>query len=200
MAFFEERLDPCYSFGARGGPVFSTTVNKSTSGQRFANRNWTYPLHRYDISEGVKTKADFDRIRAFFYNVYGRADGFRFKDWADYEATAQPATLVTGSTYQLLKRYTTGARSFDRPIQKPVTVAAFRTRTGVTTSISPTVDLTTGQITVTGHTSGDTYSWTGEFDVPVTFVNDQLEAEIVNRGSAGLLIEWPSIQLEEFRL
>jgi uncharacterized protein (TIGR02217 family) len=106
MAFFEQRLAECYSFGATGGPCFSTTVNKTTSGQRYANRNWVYPLHRFDITEGVRSKDDFDTLRAFFYNVFGRADGFRFKDHADFEATSAPATLISGSIYQLIKRYT----------------------------------------------------------------------------------------------
>ena len=31
----------------------------------------------------MKDETDFAEIRAFFYNVAGQFDGFRFKDWAD---------------------------------------------------------------------------------------------------------------------
>jgi uncharacterized protein (TIGR02217 family) len=197
MAFFEHRLEDCYSFGARGGPMFSTEVVKTFGGQRYANGNWAYPLHLYDISAGVKTEADFADLRAFFFNVGGRRDAFRFKDWADYRATRQPLSVITaGSVYQLLRRYTSGPRTFDRPIYKPVAgLTVYRNGS----AIAPAVATTTGRVTVTGHSSGDVYTWTGEFDVPVAFVNDQLEHEIVNKGRDGLLISWPSIQLEETR-
>ena len=49
MSFFEARLPERFSFGARGGPLFSTEVVKTTGGQRFANKNWLMPLHRYDV-------------------------------------------------------------------------------------------------------------------------------------------------------
>jgi hypothetical protein len=55
----------------------------------------------------------------------------------------------------------------------------------VTSTITPTIDYTTGQATVTGHVAGDTYTWTGQFDVPVAFVNDSMEAQIINKGRDG---------------
>lgn len=192
------RLKDCYSFGARGGPMFSTEVVKTQGGQAYANANWLQPLHIYDISAGVKTEEAFADITDLFYNVGGRRDAFRFKDWADFRATLEPLTLVTGSIYQLNRSYVSGSRTFVRPINKPVAgkVAVFRN--GV--SISPTIDTATGRVTVSGHTPGDVYRWTGEFDVRVAFVSDQLERTILNKGRSGLLIDWPSIQLEERRL
>lgn len=197
MADFEERLSTCYSLGARGGPMFSTEVTKTTGGQAYTNRNWTMPLHRYDITQAVREEADFAELREFFFNVGGRADAFRFKDLADYRATAQPLAAVTvGTLYQLTKVYTRGARSFSRTINKPVnSIAVFRNGS----SISPTIDYTTGRVTISGHTGGDVYTWTGEFDVRVAFTSDAMEHEIVNKGSGGLLIQWPSIQVEERR-
>lgn len=201
MAFFEQRLPERFAFGARGGPMWSTEVVKTVGGQRFANANWSMPLHLYDVSQGIKTQEDFDIIRAFHYNVGGRRDGFRFKDWSDYKAVAQPTSLIVTDTYQLLKRYTSGSRTFDRAIYKPVTVVVTRTPLiGSAVVISPTVDLNTGQIAVTGHTTGDVYTWSGEFDVPVAFVQDQLEAVIENKNQHdGFLISWPSVQVEETR-
>lgn len=201
MSFFDSRLPERFAFGARGGPMWSTEVVETTGGQRFANANWLYPLHVYDVSEGVKTQADFDEIRAFHYNVGGRRDGFRFKDWSDYQADDQPTAFISGSTYQLFKRYSSGSRDFDRPIYKPVTVSVVRDPLmGPIVPISPTIDYDTGRITVSGHTTGDVYRWSGQFDVPVAFLNDQMEAIIENRNvSAGFLISWPSIQLKETR-
>ncbi len=202
MSFFEDRLPPRFSFGAKGGPAFSTEVVKTQGGQRYANKNWTMPLHRYDVSENVKTQDDFDEIRAFFYNVSGQFDGFRFKDWADYRATAQPLTaIVTGSTYQMTRAYVFGARTFSRPIYKPNSSATFtRTRSGVTSTITPSYSTTTGIVTVTGHVTNDTYKWTGEFDVPVAFTSDMCEASIDNKSAGQFVISWPNVQVEEIRL
>jgi hypothetical protein len=48
---------------------------------------------------------------------------------------------------------------------------------------------------------GDTYTWAGEFDVPVCFTSDQMEAQIASRHPSGeYLVNWPSIELEEIRL
>lgn len=203
MSFFDERLDDCYSFGARGGPVFSTEVVKTAGGQRYVNKNWTLPLHRYDISQAIKREEDFEVIRAFFYNVSGQFDGFRFKDWADYKATNQPLTLISSATYQLTRVYVRGVRTYTRNITRPVSSIVVKRRSsgGTITTISPTIDYATGHVTVSGHSSGDTYTWTGEFDVPVAFTSDVLEAVIENKnpGVDQLLIRWPSIQLEEIR-
>jgi uncharacterized protein (TIGR02217 family) len=202
MSFFESRLPERFSFGAKGGPVFSTEVVKTAGGQRYANKNWLMPLHRFDVSENVKTQDDYDAIRAFFYNVAGQFDGFRFKDWSDYRATAQPLTaIVSGSTYQMTRAYIFGARTFSRPIYKPNAGASFtRTRSAVTSSISASYSTTTGVVTVSGHVSGDTYAWTGEFDVPVAFTSDMCEASIDNKSGGQFVISWPNVQVEEIRL
>ena len=201
MSLFAERLPDCYSFGAKGGPKFSTEVNRTQGGQRFANRNWTYPLHVWDISHGIKTKEDFEILREFFYNVAGQADAFLFKDHADFEATLQPLVLISGTTYQTYRAYIRGTRPFLRKITRPrATIVVKRNRAGTITTLSPTISYTTGQVTVTGHVSGDTYTWTGQFDIPVVFTTDFMEVVIENkRGDGQLLMRWPTAQVEEVR-
>lgn len=203
MSFFENRLPERLSFGARGGPAFSTEVVKTQGGQRSSNRNWLFPLHRFDVSHGVKSEEDFDEIRSFFYNVSGQFDGFRFKDWADYKANRQPLTTITlGTSYQLNRQYVRGSRTFNRPIYKPVSGTIVVYRNG--SVIAPAVSTTTGVVSITGHTGGDFYTWSGEFDIPVAFTSDILETVIENKtgsgGTSDFLISWPSIQLEEIRL
>ncbi len=150
MSFFDERLDDCYSFGVQGGPKFSTEVVKTQGGQRYANKNWLMPLHVYEIGHAIKREEDFETLRAFFYNVAGQYDGFRFKDWADYKATSQPMSLISGSDYQLNRVYIRGVRTFTRKITRPVSpIVVKRTRAGVTSTISPTIVYSTGKVTVT---------------------------------------------------
>lgn len=204
MSFLEERFDVRISMGGRGGPNFSTTKAYVPGGARLANKNWTYPLHRYDISQAVKTNAQFERVRAWFYNVAGAFDGFRYKDWSDYKATLAAAngtlSLITGAVYQLERLYSTSSRTFRRPIYKPVSGTVTVYRNGI--AIAPAIDYTTGRVTVSGHTGGDVYTWAGEFDVPVAFVNDNMDAELVDKraGDGEWLLSWGSIELEEIRV
>ncbi len=206
MMFFDERFPEDISFGARGGPRFSTEVNRTVGGQRFVNRNWLLPLQHYDVSHGIKVPADFERIRAFFYNVYGQFDAFRYKDWTDFECNAVKLGSLApldAPIWQLQRDYVRGVRTFHRPIYKPRPgkVIVTRHRAGATSTPSSSVDYATGQVTMTGHVSGDTYTWVGEFDVPVAFTSDVLEAQVVNRNpQKGLLVEWPAITLDEIRL
>lgn len=204
MAFIESpRFPERISSGAKGGPVFSTTKVYTRSGKRFTNKNWEWPLHNYTVDHPAMIGTDFDALRDFFYNVGGSDDGFRFKDWSDFKDAGRGIfTLVTGSTYQMYKRYPLGSNVFHRIIQKPVsgTASVFRTRSGTTTDItgSSTIDSTTGKVAVTGHVSGDTYAWTGQFDVPVALQNDDAIWNVI--GSNNMLTEWPSIALEGIRV
>ena len=205
MAFFEQQFDPRLSFGARGGPAWTTTRVVTQSGRRRANQNWQYPLHRYQVAHAVKTNADFEIVRAFFYTVAGAFDGFRFKDWADFELTRANSRLVQDASspteFQINRIYTAGAREFVRPITKPRPgVVVYRTRAGVQSIITAGVDTTTGVVDISGHAGGDTYTCVGEFDVPVCFSDDAMAVEIVDVGADEYLMRWPSIALEEVRV
>lgn len=202
MAFFEQRFPEGISEGAMGGPVWSTGVGMVQSGRRVTNRNWSMPLHRYDVSHALKKGSSRETLKAFFYVTAGRADGFRYKDWNDYEVTQSTGSLslISGSDYQMNRVYTAFARTFTRTIQKPVTgtVTVYRTRAAVTSVISPTINYTTGIVTVSGHVGGDTYSWAGQFDVPVAFANDEAMFRVIATGE--MKSAWPQIALEEIRL
>lgn len=202
MAFFEERMNPDLTFGAAGGPVWSTSKAFTVGGQSYVNKNWTQPLHRYDVQHCVKTQSDFEEVMNMFYVVSGAYDGFRFKDWADYTDDGRGVlTFVSGTDWQMFKTYTKGARTFSRKISKPVTPALiYRNRSGVITVPTATVNYTTGVVSISGHVGGDTYTWTGEFDVPVRFVSDEFMPIITNKRGGEFLIDSGPIMLEEIRL
>lgn len=197
MAFFEDRLSPRITYGARGGPVWNTGVAKAESGFRQTNKKWLYPLHRYDVSECIRGDDDFEEVRSFFYVVAGQFEGFRYKDWADFLVTRDRSsiTAITGG-WQLNRRYAKGIRTFDRPIYKPVdgTIVVYD---GSGTPMGVTVDPTTGRFT----SGGTPVTWSGEFDVPVAFTSDVMELELVSKNQdIGVLFSWPTVQLEEIRI
>lgn len=207
MAFLEERLPITITVGSTGGPVAKRTKVYVQSGRLLQNFEWSRPLHRYDLSYGIKTLAHFEAVRAMWYVVMfgGPYEGFRVRDWSDYQATqANSGLTVQGGSpteWQLQRVYTVGSVSYRRNIYKldgaPV---IYRTRSGVTSQIATTADLNTGIADISGHVGGDTYTWEGNFDVPVTFSDDALDQIEITGNAQDLLQSLPSIKVEELRL
>lgn len=156
MAFLETPKFPDrIAYSTAGGPEFSTDVIQIASGAELRNANWSNALMRYDVAHTAKTQSELDELMAFFRNRRGKAEGFRFKDFTDYSVTASTGILDSGvgdglPTYQLNKRYTTGAETQDRKIVKPVSATVYRGGVEVTVGAAAgniALDTTTGIVT-----------------------------------------------------
>jgi uncharacterized protein (TIGR02217 family) len=205
MAFLAERISDKVERGAKGGPMNNGRFKAySAGGQLTQLFTWAQALHKWNVSHGIRTLTEFENIRALWWVVnFTPYEGFLFRDWTDYQATQTNSrlTLVTGSTYQMERLYKIGSIVYGRKIQKPCdtpTPIIYRTRSSVVTVVSgPTIDYTTGKVTISGHVAGDTYTWEGLFDIPVTFVNNEFPSEI-ELGTGSALIVTQPIELEEF--
>ena len=123
MAFRNERFPDAISYDAIERVRHNTSVIRVQSGARAANKNWAFPLREFDVSHVMRLKSYMDTVVAFNLAVAeGMANNFRYKAWADYKAlsTEGIATLISGDTYQMYKRYTFGAYTKDRKITLPV--------------------------------------------------------------------------------
>lgn len=208
MAFLEQRLPITITAGSRGGPVAKRTKVYVQNGRLLQDFAWSRPLQRYDLSFGIKTVANFEAVRAMWYVVMfgGPYEGFRMRDWSDYQATQANSAMTAqdGSPpteWQLQRIYTVGSASYRRDIRKlDGAPSVYRTRSGTTTLISATVGLNTGIAAISGHISGDTYRWAGLFDVPVTFSDDALDQIEITGNANDLLQSLPSIKVEELHL
>lgn len=204
MPFLEQRLNTRIEQGASGGPtVPGRTKSYTASGKLRQNFVASAPIHKFDISHGLRQQADYQTVLDIWYVVnFTPYDGFRFRDWRDYRATAANSrlTLISGSNYQLQRVHTYGGISVLRNIFKPVAgVVITRNRSGSFSTATATVDTTTGVAAITGHVAGDTYTWTGEFDLPVTFSSDEWVSTL-DGAAPNLLVVNQSIPLEEIRL
>lgn len=178
MAFLETpRLDPRITSGARCEEEWSRTKAYTFGGKLQQNFNWAGRKLTLDLSYGGRTAADYRDLVAMFHVVMANAhEGFRAKNWADFLLTQTNSTLtfLTGSTWQIQRKSTAGAGAYLHNITKPISpVLIHRTRAAVVTTASATINYTTGIATVSGHVAGDTYTASGEFDTPVTFVGDK---------------------------
>ena len=187
MAFVETRFPTDISYGSAGGPQYSTDVVITHGGYEQRNANWAEARAVYNVAYGVKTQAQLNALIDFFRARKGRADGFRFKDWTDYQATGQAIGTGDGSTkvFQLVKTYPSGSVTETRSITKPVTGTVTIYLGGVSQSPSSySLDTTTGRVTFTAAPgSGVAITADFEFDVPVRFDTDRLSATLDTYGS-----------------
>lgn len=196
LTFLEARLDPMITQGAQGGPcVVGRTKRYGPSG--FLTQNFVASQlgHRYDISHGVRNRADAQTVVDAFYVLMATPySGLRLKDWRDFQGTRLNTTLtnITGSTWQLQRAHRFGSVTIKRDIFKPVTGTVFVFDAGGS-PLTNSIDYTTGIATVTGTPA----TWTGEFDVPVTFTDDEwmTDLEIATNSEAWETIQ--SIKLED---
>lgn len=199
MGFVEIQFPADISYGSAGGPEYATDVVASQSGYEQRNVVWAQARARYNVAHGVKTKAQLDTLIAFFRARKGRAYGFRFKDWTDYQGSAE--TIGTGNgtlnQFQLTKRYASGGVSELRMIRKPVagTVQVFVNGTLQTVGVN--VDTTTGLVSfAVAPVSGAVITASYQFDVPVRFDTDRLSATLEAYG----VHSWNEIPLLEVRV
>ncbi len=188
MGFDEVRLPTNIEIGAQGGPQFNTTIIALSSGFEKRNINWADSKGTWDIGYSIRYKEDLDTVIQFFYARRGRANGFRFKDWSDFELPKQLIGIgdATNTAFQVFKRYTSGGVDFDRTLTKLVTGTLQLYLNNVLQSTGYTVDYDTGLITFAS-APGNTVqvSVACEFDVPVRFDTDKLNLnmQMVDLGS-----------------
>ena len=198
-AFHEIQFPPKIAYGASGGPEFNTTITTTQAGFEQRNINWQKARGRWDVSTGIKSKTDMDTVIAFFRARFGRAYGFRFKDWSDYQGVNQSLGTGNGTktAFQLVKNYFSGSNSYSRDIKKPVSGTVKIYLNSILQSSGFTIDHTTGMVTFSSApANGVLVNADFDFDVPVRFDADQLAVRIDGPGQ----YLWDTIPIVEIRL
>lgn len=209
--FIDTRLDEDIEQGAQGGPSFLTTVMELAGGKEKRNIEWSLPRQEWDISYGIQSPQDLQQVKSMFYLTFGRAIGFRFKDWSDYQigdpvnyvpANAQLIAVADGTVgpFQIVKAYTVSPYTFNRKVTRPVagTLSVYDGLTLKTETTDYTVNYDTGQITfVSGHQPANTHNInvSCEFDVPVRFDSDYFKKKVTWTGAE----ELPTIAIKELK-
>ena len=206
MEFHEVRFPTDISFGSTGGPERRTEIVTLTNGFEERNSPWAASRWRYDAGLGGRTRDDIAALVAFFEARSGALYGFRWKDWTDFKSCApseavgfSDQTIGTGdgaaTEFALVKAYASGTQSYAREIAKPV---AGSVRVGVDGG-----ELTSGFTVADGVVTFDMAPGVGvavtagcEFDVPVRFDTDRIEASAAGF-QAG---EIPSVPVVEVRV
>lgn len=207
MAFIETpRFPDDLAAWADGGAMYNTDLVVVSSGYEQRNITWAQSRGRWDISNGLRTRANEQAAIAFFRAMKGRGHGFRFRDVNDYQATvaegAFDTTAVT-NVWQMVKVYAAGSLNERRLIQKPLAAGFAMYKSGVLMTVGGgtdqyTIDTTTGKVTLGGTPIAITnYAWSGNFDVPCRFDTDQMRG---HREPQGGFYEWGEIPIVEIRI
>ena len=187
MAFHEVRFPDDISRGARGGPERRTQIVELASGDEERNASWANSRRRYDVAYGIRRADDLAAVVAFFEARNGRLHGFRFKDWGDQKSCLPSGTPAptdqkigngdgTTTTFQLVKRYSSGAQSWTRSITKPVAGSVTIALNGAPQASGWSVATATGLVTFAAPPAAGIAVTAGfVFDVPVRFDSDALD-------------------------
>ncbi|MGI3213214.1 DUF2460 domain-containing protein, partial [Roseovarius tibetensis] len=168
------------------------------SGREQRIAQWQRSRGEWNVSTGIRSRADIEAVLAFFYARRGRAHGFRFKDWTDFRAAGQ--LLGTGDSqqtaFQLVRRYDSGGAVHARRITRPVegTVVVYRDGMEVSTGLS--IDPATGLVTFsTPPDPGVAVTADYEFDVPARFDTDAADLTVETYE----MQQWGRITVAEIR-
>lgn len=196
-AFDDVRLPVEVERGATGGPGFMTSVITMSSGNEQRNQDWIEARGVWNIAYGTDERSYFQEILSFFYARRGRARGFRFRDWSDYEIDY---AIGTGDgneqDFQIVKIYEgTGPHPYVRVITRPVasTVRVFLNDVEQMSGWT----LQPGGIIRFAVAPADTVevSVMCDFDVPVRFDVDNLNINLEWQGAGAV----ETVQLVELR-
>lgn len=210
MGFHNIRFPANLSFGSVGGPERRTEIVTLANGFEERNTPWAHSRRRYDAGVSLRSLDDVEALIAFFEARSGQLYGFRWKDWADYKSckpsktpTAVDQLIALGDgdqlTFALSKTYFSGEVSYTRPITKPVLGTVLVAIDG-----DPKVETQEFDIdTATGIVSFPTPPDPGvritagfEFDVPVRFDTDRIQASVASFKAGDV----PSVPVVELRV
>lgn len=215
MSFHDVKFPDDIGYGSQGGPGFKTDIITSDSGKEQRVVRWSQVRHKYNVAYGIRNYTDLADVKDFYMGRMGAAYTFRFKDWADCNSTGSGSDVsLTGesiddedqlidtgdgveTTYQLVKRYTSGSVTRVRNITKPVAGTVRIGVNAVEQMSGWSINTSTGVITFdAAPTDGHDITWGGEFDTHCRFdesVDDVLNMTMDSFGGGS----FPSIEIIE---
>jgi len=192
--------------GVRGKQIRRNSRVTTDSGAESINIIWTQTLRQFEIGLVPMSRAIWQTIETLHEITEGGAYGFLLEDPKDSVVSTGQGVVqgLTSTTFQLYKRnlHSASGRYKDRKITRPRS-------SGFSVSVSGTplsggsysLNVDTGVITIASAPSASTVTWTGNFYVPVHFMDDSIDWETVGGGQTAdaRFVAGPNVMLQEIR-
>lgn len=191
--------------GVRGKNMRHNARVPTDSGYEAINVVWSQTLRQFEIGIAPMTVAQWAAIETLHEITEGGAYGFLMEDPKDRAvSTGGVVAAVSAGVYQLYKRYADAGsgRSKDRKITRPRAVGFVLTVGGVpkVAGVDYALDTETGRVTIASEPAAEDVAWAGQFFVPVHFVDDSIDWELVAAGAMdSRFLAGPSVLLQEVR-
>jgi uncharacterized protein (TIGR02217 family) len=179
--FHDVQFPATIAYGASGGPRFLTAITATQSGREQRVAQWQRSRGEWNVSTGIRSRADVAAFLAFFYARRGRAHGFRFKDWTDFRAAGQLLGVGDGeqTAFQLVRGYDSGGVVHERRITRPVDGTVVVYRDGVAATSGWSINHANGLVTFsTPPDPNVAVTADFEFDVPARFDTDAADLTV----------------------
>lgn len=174
--FIDYRLSQKATSSFRRVVTGKTDIVTMASGRERRNAAWAFKKMQFTASFALLEEQAQDEVLQAYYAANGQLLLFRYRDPGDWRAVASPLNTAgeigTTAPVQLTKRYSFGPAFADRVIQA-VSTCTVKSSSGVV--IEGTLDKQLGFFTPTDVWGGDTYTWSGTFDLWVRFNSDELD-------------------------
>lgn len=198
--FVERRLLDTVAYGSEFGHRYKTRTVELKSGVKCRNAQWQQPLGRFALIYENLLQEDVALVVNAHHACMGSLVGFRMRNPFDFNAESEVIGFGTGveQVLQLKKTYSFETLSNYRDVKKPVegTVEVFADGA----SIPFSVNYTNGLVTFTAP-SGAEITWSGEFDIPVQFADDDMSWPVDDYSKKhGQYISSNDVELLEIRL
>lgn len=180
--FHDVRFPEDVSWGSSGGPIYKTQVFSSHQGFEKRNIDWAQPMMKFDVAYGIRTDVQITKVIEFFNARQGQLNGFRYKNWCDFEVIDSPIAVGDGYSRRLplYKIYGFIGRWHYKRLRKIVRGSVSGIQVGIEPVVEGTdfmIDYNAGEIVFNDIVGYGTpvYAQRLEFDEPVRFEEDTLE-------------------------
>ena len=186
--FYEIRFPDSVSHKFQVINEFKTIITTFKNGKEQRNSIWDKCKNRFVINNDLLTKDEIEFISNFFSLTKGSFNGFRFKNWLDYECYNQVIGIYDGehNIFQLKKNYVitdlnNTSYNLTRDIKKPVKNSV-KIYVGGVELKDYNINYSTGEITIKKNylSENDIITADFEFDYQVRFTYDSLKFEMTS--------------------
>lgn len=168
---------PGLKWGTVKKPIWSTRIQKATSGRELRASFYSYPVYQFSLSYEVlrgNALGEIQQLIGFFNARQGSFDSFLYEDPDDNSATDQSFGVGNGTRTQFQLVRTMGG--FVEPVLALNGTPTIKVN-GSVVSTGFTIN-STGLVTFsTPPANGATLTWSGNFYYRVRFVQDSNEFE-----------------------